>query len=891
MSVLHNNAVQSKAPSESQFTLLGTSTLPIRRPPPDAGLSALSPKDQCLKIVGHEFRALQLDSLLTKMSVFDLIDHCAALFEELTQHLSTERGFHSYVRSFLIFNYFVNTFIMVHFNGFAKFMESLHQDFIIYLNLYNFFRRDDILGPNAFDVDLADLRLWIIQYLRSKDLLSFDVDLLFGWLNDYIDYLKHKDDEDTPEDSENELSVRSATGYYKTDGSRLYSLSLHLSGPHNTMEKLLVDDDIFDFNSRFPDVSPSGTSSKNPPYPVGVATTLKREKLPYPVHSGFETSKPPPAPVPPVPSDSRSIRTNQFINGSQRPRQASPSNFAYGSDISRSPLQTPPQLPPHLVPNTSLTFSPSFGRFHSSRDDRLQNAQQPVIINQTNGHAESQTHPNFPLSYGNGLASYQHRSVPNVSANHHGNYNNQYGLDHYNTFDANGRPVMVGQPPNLSQPMISGQINGGHITTNLGNPNGNYRALRASWMRDHSVCGLKNMGSSCYINSVTQVLFGLGRLNSLFLDPNSDLSHILRSLHKKPKLVDSVANLLSTFTGNGGANIAPTKFLRVLSSLKPEFNIPFEQQDAQEFLLFMIDKLHAELARKPVGNPVDYILKWDITVNPKDRDEYLKWYHELVKHEGESPINDMCQGHVQSKLICNTCGHNSISYSPFSILSLPIPNANSNGVDLTDCLRYYTQDEVLSGENAWRCPKCNKDADNKEDKENPMDVVFQPKKGMFSFSKGSKSSSKKILNAKSPGKSTTVPAPLALSVKQLSFIKLPPVLFIHLSRFSMYNLTDKLHTDIIYPLRLKFNHQNHDIVYNLTGLINHYGNLKSGHYTSLVNKASVHGMSPKDPLQTPGWCYFDDDQIRINVPHGDVNSNDSNKLRSRDVYVLCYERQ
>lgn len=887
MSVLHNNAMQSKAPSESQFTLSGTSNLPIHRPPPDAGLSALSAKDQCLKIIGHEFRALQLDSLLTKMSVFDLIDHCAALFEELTQHLSTERGFHSYVRSFLIFNYFVNTFIMVHFNGFAKFMENLHQDFIIYLNLYNFFRRDDILGPNAFDVDLADLRLWIIQYLRSKDLLSFDVDLLFGWLNDYIDYLKHKDDEDTPEDSETELPVRSNVGYYKTDDSKLYSLSLHLSCPHNTMEELLVDDDSFDFNSRFPEVSPSGSSSKSPPYPIGAATTLKTEKPPYPVHSVLEKSKLPPVPIPPVPAGSRAIRINQSFNGSQRPSHPSPSNLAYGSYLPRASLQTPQKLSPNLLPNASLlTSSPSNGRLHSSSDDRSQNAQQPVYLNQ--GHVESQSHPDLLLSYGNGLVSYQQNSVSNVS---YGNYNNQHGLDHYNTFNGNSRPAMAGPPPISSQPMTNGQIIGGHMTTNVGSSNGDYRALRGSWMRDHSICGLKNMGSSCYINSVTQVLFGLGRLNSLFLDPNSDLSHILRSLHKKPKLVDAVANLLSTFNGNGGANIAPTKFLRVLSSLKPEFNIPFEQQDAQEFLLFMIDKLHEELARKPVGNPVDYILKWDITVNPKDRDEYLKWYYELVKHEGESPINDMCQGHVQSKLICNTCGHKSISYSPFSILSLPIPNANSNAVDLTDCLRYYTQDEVLSGENAWRCPQCNKDADSKEDKENPMDVVFQPKKGMFKFSRGSKSSSKKALSAKSSGKSTIVPAPIALSVKQLSFIKLPPVLFIHLSRFSMYNLTDKLHTDIIYPLRLKFNHQSHDIVYNLTGLINHYGNLKSGHYTSLVNKASVHGMSPKDPLQTPAWCYFDDDHIRINVPHGDVNSNDSNKLRSRDVYVLCYERK
>lgn len=872
--------MQSKTPSASQYAILGTSN--TRRRPPGIDLPAPSPQDQCLKIIGHEFRALQLDQLLTKMSVFDLIDHCAALFEELTQFLSNERGFRSYVRSFLIFNYFVNTFIMLHFNGFAKFMESLHQDFIIYLNLYNFFRRDDILGPNAFDVDLGDLRAWIIQYLTSKDLLSFDVELLFGWLDEYIDYLKHKDDDDLPDGSLKETSAKSNSGYYKTDDNKLYNLSLHLKGPVDKMDDLLaVDQDIFDFNSRFPDVSLPGSPSQDPPYPVQEVTPLRQEQPPYPVSSALESSTTLLASLGPI--EPRVPQINEATNGagSQRPIHAShmsTPNFAHSPHTPRVVPQAQPQPTSRILtdPSSSMLMYSANDQFLHSRDGRLQNPQQMAFFSPNNG---------------NGLIPYHQSSMPN--ANYYGYYN-QAGPVPYKHCNGNGQPMVVGQSPIPPMPMVNGHMvpNGGHLMGNGGHPNSNerFRAHRSTWMKDHSICGMKNMGSSCYINSVIQVLFGLVRLNRLFLDPNSDLSNTLRSLHRKPKLVDSVAHLLLTFNENGGANIAPTKYLRVLSSLKPDFNIPFEQQDAQEFLLFMLDKLHEELAKKPLDHPVDYISKWNVTVNPKERDDYLKWYGELVKHEGESPINDMCQGHVQSKLCCNTCGYKSISYSPFSVLSLPIPNAASDGVDLTDCLRYYTQDEVLSGENAWRCPKCNKDGDSKDDKENPMEVVFQPKRGMFRFSKGSKSPSKKVQSVKSLGNSTAVPATIALSIKQLSFVKLPPVLFIHLSRFSMYNITDKLRTDITYPLRLKFNHQNHDIVYNLTGLINHYGNLKSGHYTSLVNKVSVHGKRPKDPMQNPAWCYFDDDHIRINVSHGDVNSTDSNKLRSRDVYVLCYER-
>ncbi|KAM9891595.1 hypothetical protein OXX69_012259, partial [Metschnikowia pulcherrima] len=110
---------------------------------------AASTKEKCLYLINHEFRALQLDKSIATMSVFDLIDHCAALFEQSAAKIGENDGeaFRLYVRSFLIFNYFVNTFIMLHFNGFARFMESSHQDFIIYLNLYNFYKRDDILPP------------------------------------------------------------------------------------------------------------------------------------------------------------------------------------------------------------------------------------------------------------------------------------------------------------------------------------------------------------------------------------------------------------------------------------------------------------------------------------------------------------------------------------------------------------------------------------------------------------------------------------------------------------------------------------------------------------------------------------------------------------------------
>ena len=107
-------------------------------------------------------------------------------------------------------------------------------------------------------------------------------------------------------------------------------------------------------------------------------------------------------------------------------------------------------------------------------------------------------------------------------------------------------------------------------------------------------------------------------------------------------------------------------------------------------------------------------------------------------------------------------------------------------------------------------------------------------------------------------------------------------------------MTDKVNKVIKYPLELKFNNHsnnlNHEITYKLVGLINHYVNLKSGHYTALINKSIP--SSSRDDMNHPCWCYFDDDSVRINLRHGDINkpNTDFNELNSKDVYVLCYER-
>ena len=75
------------------------------------------------------------------------------------------------------------------------------------------------------------------------------------------------------------------------------------------------------------------------------------------------------------------------------------------------------------------------------------------------------------------------------------------------------------------------------------------------------------------------------------------------------------------------------------------------------------------------------------------------------------------------------------------------------------------------------------------------------------------------------------------------------------------------------------------IKYRLYGIVNHTGNLISGHYTSLINKEYNHSLKSKEQK----WYYFDDEVVKQEINHGDLD-NGINKISSKDAYVLFYER-
>uniref|UniRef100_S4RF24 ubiquitinyl hydrolase 1 n=1 Tax=Petromyzon marinus TaxID=7757 RepID=S4RF24_PETMA len=121
--------------------------------------------------------------------------------------------------------------------------------------------------------------------------------------------------------------------------------------------------------------------------------------------------------------------------------------------------------------------------------------------------------------------------------------------------------------------------------------------------------------------------------------------------------------------------------------------------------------------------------------------------------------------------------------------------------------------------------------------------------------------------------------------KQLSLWRLPNVLIVQLKRFSFRNLLwrDKLNSMVAFPVReLDLSEfgggGGPPPVYDLYGVINHYGGMVGGHYTAFARLPHAHDTRHNHI----GWRLFDDSAV-VEVDESDVVT--------RHAYVLLYRRR
>ncbi|XP_064639050.1 uncharacterized protein LOC135494727 isoform X2 [Lineus longissimus] len=146
---------------------------------------------------------------------------------------------------------------------------------------------------------------------------------------------------------------------------------------------------------------------------------------------------------------------------------------------------------------------------------------------------------------------------------------------------------------------------------------------------------------------------------------------------------------------------------------------------------------------------------------------------------------------------------------------------------LYDCLRAFTQSEVLDEHNPWFCPRCR-------------------------------------MNQRAN--------------KTISLWRYPDWVIIYLKRFVFHDLSSsKIDNKVSFPLENLDLHDylsgpaNKELLYDLKGCVCHFGGVNSGHYTAYT----------KHPV-TDTWHYYNDEAVTLQEPQSEDYGN---------AYILFYQRK
>ncbi|DBA82653.1 TPA: hypothetical protein ACH3X1_006898 [Trebouxia sp. C0004] len=290
---------------------------------------------------------------------------------------------------------------------------------------------------------------------------------------------------------------------------------------------------------------------------------------------------------------------------------------------------------------------------------------------------------------------------------------------------------------------------------------------------------------------------------------------------RRGQIADSFKTLVKQVYDNSNQYaVDPAQFLRRIAQhpMGAEF-CDGGQHDAQELFRLLLDSLHDDLNR--ISKKPAYEEDKDIP-GEAETDKAERLWQKYLSIDN-SPITDLFGGQLQSTVHCQKCKGNFTMYEPFWDLSLPIVKEGKGGIgawlsgkkdptSIQDCLQAFTSDELLQGDESFKCEKC--------------------------------------------GEKTQ-------ATKRLRIFRLPKVLLLHIKRFKYSGSSrEKLTNNVSFPVKgLKLSQFVSDVSspadsnasYDLYAVSNHYGSMAGGHYTAACRVGLTGGREQ--------WYSFNDDAV------------------------------
>ena len=183
------------------------------------------------------------------------------------------------------------------------------------------------------------------------------------------------------------------------------------------------------------------------------------------------------------------------------------------------------------------------------------------------------------------------------------------------------------------------------------------------------------------------------------------------------------------------SRVSPYGLVRAVGRAMPQFKGTY-QQDAEEFLLALLNALHEELAsggsaaRGPVlaviapdFAPTKQRSVWPLGGRAERGCTTVNTVDELLPHlVSTTAVGKLFGGATVTSTKCKGCQNTCIVSAPFSVLTVAFPSGNT-APSLSDCFAEFSATESLEGDDAYDCERCRSKGKQKAERSMQLETV------------------------------------------------------------------------------------------------------------------------------------------------------------------------